>query len=383
MITSKKVELGQYFTPEEIVNKMISLMRNKGRTLEPSVGDGAFFYKLENCVGIEIDKTFNVRGVLTMDFFDYPCSEKFDTIIGNPPYVAFSDIVDSTKSKLDMSLFDRRSNLYLFFIEKSIRHLNNGGELIFIVPRDFFKSTSAIKLNELLFCEGAITDFIDLSDTKVFKEASPDCIIFRFEKGNHSKICNGNKKFNCLKGQIFITSLSLSVSFSDIFSAKVGAVTGNDFIFKNEQEGNVLMVNSKTAKSGKPEKYIRVIEPTPYLRERKQELINRKVKNFNEKNWWKWGRECYESKEPRIYVNCKTRNKKPFFFNDCKIYDGSVLALFPKLNVDLERCCEALNNVNWKELGFVSGTKGGRYIFSQKSLENCYLPEEFLKEIKE
>lgn len=30
-----------------------------------------------------------------MDFFDFPVSEKFDTIIGNPPYVRFQDIAFS------------------------------------------------------------------------------------------------------------------------------------------------------------------------------------------------------------------------------------------------------------------------------------------------
>jgi adenine-specific DNA-methyltransferase len=37
--------------------------------------------------------------------------------------------------------------------------------------------------------------------------------------------------------------------------------------------------------------------------------------------------------------------------------------------------CEKLNAVNWYELGFVCD---GRYIFSQKSLENSPLPEHFL-----
>jgi adenine-specific DNA-methyltransferase len=38
-----------------------------------------------------------------------------------------------------------------------------------------------------------------------------------------------------------------------------------------------------------------------------------------------------------------------------------------------------LNNVNWDELGFLCD---GRYLFSQKSLENCVLPDTFNKYIK-
>jgi methylase of polypeptide subunit release factors len=37
------------------------------------------------------------EGALVRDFFDYPLSEQFDTIIGNPPYVRFQDVAVNTK----------------------------------------------------------------------------------------------------------------------------------------------------------------------------------------------------------------------------------------------------------------------------------------------
>jgi adenine-specific DNA-methyltransferase len=81
------------------------------------------------------------------------------------------------------------------------------------------------------------------------------------------------------------------------------------------------------------------------------------------------------SEQKQIYANCKTRNKAPFFINDCKNYDGSVLALFPNnQNLDEHELCEKLNFVNWNELGFICD---GRYVFSQKSLENTLLPDDF------
>lgn len=82
----------------------------------------------------------------------------------------------------------------------------------------------------------------------------------------------------------------------------------------------------------------------------------------------------YESSSDRIYVNCKTRDDKPFFLNEHKYYDGSVLAIFPKLNIDPKRATDFLNDVNWNELGF---RVGGRLCFTQKSLENVYLPDSF------
>ena len=40
------------------------------------------------------------KSLLNLDFFAYPVSEKFDTIIGNPPYVRYQDILQSTKALL-------------------------------------------------------------------------------------------------------------------------------------------------------------------------------------------------------------------------------------------------------------------------------------------
>ena len=53
--------LGQVFTPQHVVVDMLALVKNNGRFLEPSCGNGAFFTHLpQHKVGIEID-----RNVLT------------------------------------------------------------------------------------------------------------------------------------------------------------------------------------------------------------------------------------------------------------------------------------------------------------------------------
>jgi adenine-specific DNA-methyltransferase len=367
-------ELGQVFTPQSIVMQMLSLRRNYGRILEPSCGDGAFFNHIDG-VGIEIDKQHCPPNALNMDFFDYPISEKFDTIIGNPPYVKYQDINVTTKSKLKSDLFDERSNLYLFFIEKCIKHLNDGGELIFITPRDFLKATSSIKLNKYIFDNGTITNLIDLGDQRIFKGFNPNCVIFRFEKGNFSRVTNISKEFVFCNGQLLFTDNTYPLNFTDIFFVKVGAVSGCDRIFANEEYGDTDFVCSSTCKTGKTKRMI--FKYNDYLLQFKDELINRKIKKFDETNWWNWGRLHYISDMKRIYVNTKTRNSKPFFINDCNNYDGSVLAIFPKKqDANIEEMCKLLNNVNWYELGFVCD---GRYLFSQKSLENTPLPMTFKK----
>ncbi len=113
---------GQVFTPPEIVARMLALSKNigreRGRTLDPACGDGAFSARIPACVAIEIDAAHCPQGALNMDFFAYPESEKFATVIGNPPYVKARDILPETAIRLGSGLLDGHANLYLHFIEK-------------------------------------------------------------------------------------------------------------------------------------------------------------------------------------------------------------------------------------------------------------------------
>lgn len=369
-------EMGQVFTPVAMVERMLQLRKNYGLTLEPSCGNGAFSNRIENCISIEIDPKYCGENSLNMDFFDYPVKEEFDTIIGNPPYVRYQNILKSTKKKLKpyALYFDARSNLYLFFIVKAIQHLKKGGELIFIVPRLFLKATNSLKMNEYLYSQGTITDLIDLGDEKVFEEKNPNCVIFRFEKGNFSRLTSDNKHFLCKDGQLFFLENDYPIAFKDVFQVRVGAVSGLDKIFEHKTLGNMDFVCSQTVYDGSTRRMI-FNTKSAYLLPFKKQLLARKVKPFNEKNWWQWGRMHYISEEKRIYVNNRVRTTNPFFIHECKNYDGTVLALFPKNQaVDLVALCAKLNAVNWKELGFASG---GRYFFTQKNLENAFLPKEF------
>jgi adenine-specific DNA-methyltransferase len=372
-------ELGQVFTPNFIVAEMLQLRKRNGRILEPSSGNGAFSDNIPNCVSVELDEKYKDSCLQNIDFFDYPISEKFDTIIGNPPYVRYQDILSTTKYKLKSKLFDERSNLYLFFIEKCINHLTEKGELIFITPREFLKATSSMKLNNFIYNQGTITDLIDLGDKKIFNGFTPNCVIFRFEKGNFSRQTNVYQRFVFNNGQLLFTNNDYSLVFKDIFNVKVGAVSGNDKIFGNEEFGNEEFVCSSTAKNGKTKKMIFNVN-MPYLEQYKDDLLKRGIRKFSENDWWQWGRLHHISQQKRIYVNCKTRNKNPFFVHNCKNYDGSVLAIFPRnQNLDINELCEKLNKVNWYELGFICD---GRFIFSQKSLENTLLPDTFRKYIQ-
>ena len=371
MQSGLKRNLGQFFSPKILVEQCIALIQNKkGRLLEPSCGNLAFKECLkDNAIFIEIDNSLiKDKRVFNMDFFDYPMEEKFDTIIGNPPYVdnKFLNITHQTNINVE-------ANLYLYFIEKCFHHLKEGGELIFIVPRDFIKLTSARYTNQLLLDHGTITHFFDYGDKKLFRESCPNVCIFRYEKGNFSyqtQTFNGKKHLLIQDGIISFSQSRKVKSLGEIFDIKVGAVSGKDEVFISECGEE--FVCSQTAKTGKLKRMIYERYDLE-LEKYKEILLNRGIKKFNEENWWAWGR-CvnFREKEPRIYVNCRTRNKKPFFIHQCKKWDGSILALFPKIPLNLEKAAEQLNTLNWEQMGFVTG---GRFIFAQKSLKEAMIDD--------
>ncbi len=381
-MTPRNVEqLGQVFTPPKVVAFMLDLCRNSGRALEPSAGDGAFFAELKkrhrDSVGIEIDPRVAPAGAEIRDFFDYPLSEQFDTIIGNPPYVRFQDVAVDTQKRLKSQFFDKRSNLFLFFIEKCVRHLKPGGELVFIVPREFIKLTAAKKLNAWLYAQGRITHFYETGDTRVFGEHTPNCAIFRFEKGRMDRHLSDGRRFVEVDGQLMFLRDDYSVRFADVFTVKVGAVSGADHIFTHPK-GNMDFVCSKTVETGETRRMLYGIKH-PHLEKHKEELLARRVKTFDESNWWQWGRHFPINLHPRIYVNGRTRKPEPFFLHDCNSFDGSVLALFTKnrrmQRRELIECTLMLNKeVDWQELGFVCD---GRFLFTQRSLQTCVLPDKF------
>lgn len=394
--TRRDVEhYGQVFTPAGVVEFMLGLRRNRGRVLEPACGDGAFFERLPGAVGLEIDPAHCPAGAMNLDFFAYPESEKFDTIVGNPPYVRYRDIEPRTRALLRTDGFDSRSNLYLFFIDKCLRHLAPGGELIFITPRDFLKSTSARGVNRRLWELGTITDAIELGDHRVFPGAVPNCLIWRFQREDASHITRfaeapraarladalgrpawERRRFLYCAGHLLFTRGDYPLRLSQLCFVRVGAVSGDDAIYADEVNGTLDFVCSMTARTGRTRRMIWCPQaPHPALLAHRQRLLARRIRRFDASNWWQWGRGYFHSERPRVYVNGKTRGARPFFTHPCIHYDGSVLALFPHdPALDVQRLCDALNEVAWDDLGFVCD---GRYLFSQRSLENAPLPERF------
>ncbi len=185
-------------TPPEIAELMVKLSSKDqtARVLDTGCGHGVFLEELRkagysSCVGIELDSNlyklcstqFSYFEILNVDYLDYMPNEKFDLIIGNPPYAHYRSLPDNMRRKVRNITNTSKSDIYYAFILKSIELLNDNGELIYIVPYHFFYNTHARKVREVLLKNGKFEIIIDLSELQIFKNERPEIVIFKYRKG--------------------------------------------------------------------------------------------------------------------------------------------------------------------------------------------------------
>lgn len=131
------------------------------------------------------------------DFLKFNFNKKYDTIIGNPPYIRFQDLNKEYRDFLQNNFISCQNgnfDIFYAFIEKCISLLKLNGEMILIVPNSWLTNKSAANLRELLKdYEIEITDF----DTdKNFKDADTYTVFLYLRKrAGEIKIIKNEKEY--------------------------------------------------------------------------------------------------------------------------------------------------------------------------------------------
>jgi len=381
-----KHNLGQYFTTNnELKNKIFEFILNNPSTiLEPSIGRGDLITFILNKLPYitfdmyEIDTKIKLLDkiqkdkVIHGDFMTQTITKTYKTIVGNPPYVR-----------------TKKGNLYIDFTEKCYNLLDDNGELIFIVPSDFLKLTSASKLLNVMMTNGTFTHIFHNHNEKMFENASIDVIVFRYCKNSliDKKVLYNDKLLYITNSNGLITfgeekNNNISM-FQDYFDIYVGLVSGNGDVYKNEELGNIEVLNGED----KVDKYI-YIENYPceneninkYLLENKKVLIERGIRKFNENNWFEWGaprniaainanlgKDC-------IYIYNLTRKPNVSFLGKVTYFGGGLIMLKPKKNCNLSSIVSYINSNAFKDNFIFSG----RFKIGHRQISNSYIPSEYL-----
>jgi len=96
----------------------------------------------------------------------------FDCVIGNPPYVRQESISEFKEYfEQHYNAFDSAADLYVYFIEKGVRLLRDGGYYSIIVSSSFLRTSSGEGLRTFLKQNAAVLRILDFGGLPIFEGA--------------------------------------------------------------------------------------------------------------------------------------------------------------------------------------------------------------------
>lgn len=133
------------------------------------------------------DKAFNWQN----EFPDIFSKGGFDVVIGNPPYLRIQGLKDLNPKLTrfyETNYISSSGNydIYVLFIEKSFKLINNRGEIALILPHKFLISEFGRGIRNFLLNNKAVSNIVHFGSELIFKDATTyTCIISLTKKVNN------------------------------------------------------------------------------------------------------------------------------------------------------------------------------------------------------
>ncbi|MFX1314263.1 MAG: Eco57I restriction-modification methylase domain-containing protein [Promethearchaeota archaeon] len=222
--------IGQIFTPNYIAKFMVKnitkFVTNDNyqelKVLEPSAGKGVFLkyliqnnfsditaYEMDMGLKDDLQKSYPQVNLSFENFFGSNPNEKFDIIIGNPPYLGqnynaevFQEYIK--KFPICKKFFVGNMDLFYYFIHLGILKLKPCGILSFITTSYWLtksKKTGIKLLKPHILEECFLLQYIDLSNMTLFKGAAGqhNCIFILRKKTDLEKQRSVNKPIQVIQ----------------------------------------------------------------------------------------------------------------------------------------------------------------------------------------
>lgn len=475
-----KKENGIVFTPEWVADFMIKEVFNNykisgnERILDAGCGEGVFAtiaaQKFSKLSGKKIEKVIedniyftdiseeyikktkkNLQklskikikkyNAITEDFCFHKFYEKFDFIIGNPPYVRIQNL-NGRKEQLQKNYITASNgsiDLYFCFFEQALKLLDKKGKIALITPNSHFYSAAGKNLRNLMLPH--LTKIINFDHYQVFKDATTYTAItflqnektenflyaenFKsdfnnleykkisalymrserwefFDEKYLDKIIKLNKKYSTLQ-EIANIHYGIATLKDDIYIFSPGNQDKKYFYFDNfkiEKDICVPIIKASTYK-GKSQNLFLIF---PYKNER---VISQNIfqKNYPETYKYFWQkRDILETRDKgggknyeEFYafgrnqglktsfgkkIITSTMNITPRFYviEDEKTSFYAGYCVKPKNDIDLYELCEVLNsNLMEEYINLVSKSYRGGYKSYAKSFLKDFVHPQFYK----
>lgn len=319
---------GAFFTPSYIVDSIINTISpaEDAKVADISCGSGAFllgivrYYQMkfnksvkrivnDNLHGVDL-LSYNVRrskiliilyglsvgeiigyddiNVIQANSLTHIWDDRFDAIVGNPPYVKYQDMEESTLQLLEKNYATTSFgtyNLYFAFFEIGWNLLKDTGMLGYITPNNYFTSLSGESLRSFFSKSQSVKRIVDFSATRVFDVQTYTAITYLTRSKNsvieYARINDGedpraflesytltnnsytdlnDKKWRLLCGEersIISAIESVGTPIGSLFNIAVGIATLKDevyFVTVQSEDDSYYYCSNKYCKSFRVEK---------------------------------------------------------------------------------------------------------------------------------
>jgi len=280
---------GQYFTPRSIREKLINELPNKKinpEILDPACGTGEFLitaekhFKKPKLYGWDIDKKLvdiakkNISNAKfkSLDALLNQDCERYDFVIGNPPYYEFSPSKE-IKEKFE-SVINGRTNIFSLFIYQGLKWLKKGGYLAFVVPPSMNNGAYFSKLRKFIINNSNIEYLHILDNPKIFHKALQSTMLIVLKKsenkGNYLFKNNGLSIFS-EKADYLKKMFKNQTTLKDLnYTVKTGRLVWNQnkSLLTNNSKGNIPLIWARNIS----EKQLKL----PVLDKKKPQYVKRK-----------------------------------------------------------------------------------------------------------